>query len=873
MSIFKRIKVTMIPQLELPADKTFEAIEQDKRNFPLPDPEDMYLKINESNNLEEIDRGYISDIYKIIENYREEEIDKFDILLITVKEIFEKICGSYYDLFDFSLKMSKKLEVTREQVEVCFEVLLNKKNATILDLDTESLSALGRMISYSYSKMEIYKINDMRKLEETKEKVIKDKINNYDEFIKWCAQEKKDPKEEKITEYLKKKRRNYDLLPEIIFLLNHFSKITIVNIELDKIYHPECSDDDYKFFEIAVLNLNWILISLENIKLNLNCRHIQSSLLKRYKEKISSVCNTINDVIKPKDKIFRETNSFLKKWNFLGHLKLPKHNKKKEEDEVVQSKTLEIKEKKAIFSAKTFGKAFKTIATIGENIINLTKDKPKNETRAYIVRQNINIFEFIITCIFSLNETKKGINIELVMNDTLNGEFFLLLNDTYKFEWVTKEDSTQFHIFDLLLFNKVISNIQKLNIEINCFDIITFNKILRFLYFNKSLTKFNMSLFSSDFMYIPEFLFKIYSEIHMEKSANNLKRNFDDDTYLFCDIKDMENKMLDDLYENFVELLGTLFEIINSKKQLTEIGFNFDVPKNIRTKSNYMVAIYKFILNTFFYVKKNNIKIFSLLSPDTRLNSIEKPEIDEIIKSINFNQHNNLEELTLQLNFVELQSIDCFIIPKLKILNIGNLDLKTLEYLSNVISSYKFNINSGLENLSICLSRSVTDFNSDIKKILAKIFQIKIKELESLTLLTNLDLRNKKDNDDFLNLLNYNWISKYIIIFNGSDQEYNTDEASAKLNYMVPNLLASKLVQKRELKKIEDIKDKPEFYYWCLKYMFNVKKKDNWRMDNNWKYKDKFKNKDGSKKLIFDILKYINIIKNPELNHIYSIKN
>ena len=140
-------------------------------------------------------------------------------------------------------------------------------------------------------------------------------------------------------------------------------------------------------------------------------------------------------------------------------------------------------------------------------------------------------------------------------------------------------------------------------------------------------------------------------------------------------------------------------------------------------------------------------------------------------------------------------------------------------------------------------------------------------------MLTNLDLRNKKDYDDFLNLLNYNWISKYIIIFNGSDQEYNTDEASAKLNYMVPNLLASKLVQKRELKKIEDIKDKPEFYYWCLKYMFNVKKKDNWRMDNNWKYKDKFKNKDGSKKLIFDILKYINIIKNPELNHIYSIKN
>lgn len=93
----------------------------------------------------------------------------------------------------------------------------------------------------------------------------------------------------------------------------------------------------------------------------------------------------------------------------------------------------------------------------------------------------------------------------------------------YKFEWITKEDTSEFHIFDLLLFNKVINNIQRLNIEINCLDIITFNKMLSFLYFSKSLTKFNMSLFSSDFIYIPEFIYKIYSEIHMEKSVNYLK--------------------------------------------------------------------------------------------------------------------------------------------------------------------------------------------------------------------------------------------------------------------------------------------------------------------------------------------------------------
>ena len=220
--------------------------------------------------------------------------------------------------------------------------------------------------------------------------------------------------------------------------------------------------------------------------------------------------------------------------------------------------------------------------------------------------------------------------------------------------------------------------------------------------------------------------------------------------------------------------------------------------------------------------------------------------------------------MTLQLNFVELQSIDCFIIPKLKVLNIGNLDLATLDYLCKVICSYSFNNSSSLESLSIGLSSFITEFSPELKKLFAKIFQVKIKELESLTLLTNLNLTKKKEYECLLSLLNYNWIYKYVITFHGSEDGYNTDESAAKMKFLVPNLLASKLVSKRELKAIEDIKDKSEFYYWCLKYMLNVKMKDNPLVKEN---------KKGNNKLIFDILKYINIIKIPELTHIYSIKN
>ena len=55
--MFKRNKTTMIPQLDVPEDKIFDSILEYKENqqldepkdmdFPLPKPEDTYLKINE----------------------------------------------------------------------------------------------------------------------------------------------------------------------------------------------------------------------------------------------------------------------------------------------------------------------------------------------------------------------------------------------------------------------------------------------------------------------------------------------------------------------------------------------------------------------------------------------------------------------------------------------------------------------------------------------------------------------------------------------------------------------------------------------------------------------------------------------------------
>ena len=854
----KKGKPSIIPPIQAPKDDFYEAVkrylenekldEPEDMDFPSTKPEDMYLKIDEINELSAIDDKYLKYIYEVIDIFRQGEPERFSVLLKNIKQIFEEMCGTYNNLFDFSYKISKKFDITKENIEKCYEILLNEKNAKTLDLNYSILKSLGQMISYSYTKLDQYKIKDMGKLIESIDKFSRKKINIYDEFVKWCVKERKDPKKEKITEYYKKRRKDYDCLPEVIFLINHFGSITTVNLELDKIYREDLDEEDYKYYEIAILNIHWVLRNLEKIKINLSCRDIQQKyIFKRYKEKINEAANKNNDIIKPKDLVFNTKFFFRKKWNFLPKLK---QNKIISDEliEISQSKTAEIKEKKTIFSTISFRKTFKNIS---ENLFNIGKEKTSVITRTDIVRQNINLFELIIVCIFSLNEAKQGIDVELEMNDTFNGEFFLLLKDIYKFEWIIQDDPKQFHIFDLLLFNRIMENMQKLDIEINCLDLVTFKKFLSFLYFNQAMTKFNMSLFSSDFVYTPEFIYKIYSEKYLDKSPEYLKGNYETDTYLFCDLKDMEDKILDRLHSDFQNSLSILFEIIYKRKNLTEIGFNIDAPKNIMNKSKYMNSIFKFILNLFFYVSKNNINKFSIFSPSTEFNSCTKPDIDEVIKGINF-EKNKLQELTIQLKFFELESIKCFITDKLRILNIGNLDLKTLEYLSNLICSYKFNTTSCLEELSIGLSELLTEFSPALKSILYKLFNIKIKDLTSLTLLTNLDLSGKNEYSNLLELLNYNWISNYVITFSGGEEK-DTDDSMSKLLYMVPSNLGAKLLDKKSLKKIEDHKDKEDSAFWYLRYLMRTKK--------------------VNKKMIFDILKYINIVKSPKLSHYYSYTN
>ena len=122
MSTFKKVKGAMIPGLENPVDKLFDKIQEYLENeesndpkdmdFPLPKPEDIYLKINENNYLEPIDENYMRRNFNIISAFRDTNENNFKNVLYTVKEIFHKIGDEEYkNLFHISLAMSKKLSV------------------------------------------------------------------------------------------------------------------------------------------------------------------------------------------------------------------------------------------------------------------------------------------------------------------------------------------------------------------------------------------------------------------------------------------------------------------------------------------------------------------------------------------------------------------------------------------------------------------------------------------------------------------------------------------------------------------------------------------------------------------------------------------
>ena len=104
---------------------------------------------------------------------------------------------------------------------------------------------------------------------------------------------------------------------------------------------------------------------------------------------------------------------------------------------------------------------------------------------------------------------------------------------------------------------------------------------------------FKISLFSCNASYLIVGLFKIYEKIFSKNALENDILNLG----YKISYEKLEEKIVNDLSSYFAENLSLLFKIIKSKNDLKIIGFNFDLPNILINNKNYLIPIFKFIIN------------------------------------------------------------------------------------------------------------------------------------------------------------------------------------------------------------------------------------------------------------------------------------
>ena len=851
-----------------------------------------YMKIDSTSSFTEIKEENISFINLFYEKLNQTDDVINNNISKVMNKLLDKICSSSVnnDFYALSLNITKQInknnKIDKNQMNDIINSLLKKElgKSETISFTKNFCEVIGAVLCFSYSRLNNYKIKDVNKFMEIRKEIIQKKIDVIRDLKNFLKKNKKN--DFSIISYWKENRNNYICLPELIFLINKFSTYTEIEIDLNS-FEKILKDENYGikllFIELTLLNISWFMTSLKGYKINFINKPLQESLYKYYTNKLQ--LKHFNENIKKNILIKDELSIYEKKWNFTDLFKLEINRLIREQNNFTEFDNeckIEFEENKYLVTqTRTTTKVLIKQKTspfltdkFNETIINRFSMIPKAKTKKIIEKKEDDykkaiqlfypLFEFIVICLFNLNKIDTPFNLEIIMNDAYMGELLSFFKLYLGIE--IDENRELFNVFDILLYKNKTDFINKLNIEINSLDFNTFDRLLNILFNNiKKLNSLNISFFSSDITYFPHFLYKLCTKNnnnHENNKETNNKNNID----LFKNTTDIEEKIIDDFYNYFEYNISVLFDLFQKFENLNSICLNFDIPPNIVKKHNYMMVILKFILNVLFYqLNNNNLQKICILSPKTIFDKRKIPMIDKIISNININNNLSITSLSLHFQFYQISNINNFIHTRLKILNIGDLDLPTFKTLCQNICSPYFNIHSTLENLSIGLLNSIVNFNTEIKMLLRRLFNIKIRNLISLSLYTNIIIEDEIDYDYFVQILKNNWISKYTIFLNSKSQRI-MEQFSNDLNqivFFVSHNLETKLLYAKDIISIQshpfvlEIGKNMDFYddsYWYLKHLFeNV-------------YTDKIKNEKRIKNMIMGVLKYLYFLKVPQID-------
>ena len=879
--------------------------------------EDNYFQIDAKNTFSIGDAEESKDkLYKILNDNDDFIVENYEFQKKILSLFYEKIYKTDTDPFNICHLMSKhlmkSLNIKKNIIDEKLDYFINKKKdykySKKIELDKENINKLGYILAYSYNKLGGYKINNGKDLKTNIDKAKEDNLKSNIIMLFF-----NDGNESK-TKFCKKNKSKFCVPGTFVFLIDSFIYINTIEINLN-FEEEELTKDDVDLFILSILNIQYLFPKI-NVKINLIHEKLQCSVYRRFYKEL------FNDTQRGNFKMIymNKYDVYKKKWDFETEFLLEKHRKnknnnlEKELEKILNSETLVEEKDKLLLNDYEICKTPNKEDILSNyfnnsNIKNTDEKKSKNidifksQKINYNIKNEINshnvsnisniskndrqtkpfsnksLIQYNSNSIFKMannpNENiqnlhydniiekfKKSLGLILLTIDSLSyytnmKRLDLIINDCYQSEfqfylhnYCSSEVKNKFYIVDILITK--VRNLEELNLEINILDHKTFNKILSFINYNPALTTLKISFFSSDATYLRQTIYKIYYQ-NLGSKAISI------------------SEIIDMILPRFIDNLEVLFELIKFR-DFKKIAVNFDTPSLIEVNNAYMNTIFKFIMNLLFLVDNPNSRIEKLviLSPSTKFDSRFLPSINNILEDINFNENNKfLTELSLHLQLFIIKNIKNLITERLKILNIGDCDIFTFKELTKFLTSYNFSKKSSLEQLSISLLNSIIEYTNEINNIFCKLFSIKIKQLISLNIYTNIYINNEKY-FELIDIFKNNWISKYRFIFNPKseiDINYLNKIKNNNLFYLVSQSLESKLLSNEELvlkNKIFNNKnsiewDKEDSLYWIMWQIFYNKNKN--------KIKEKKIKKTTLKDNIFNTLKYFYFYEKVEIIH------
>ena len=880
----------------------------------------QYLKIDSNSIFKKITSDEIKIINSRIEKYKDKNknisMKEFinEIMKIFLEKYFPKHemnTSKIISLISSHIKSKKKLN--RETMEEYIDFFYNQrdtfKSATKIVLDRKLFRNIGIILIYVHTKLKDFSI-DSNGIKGYIEEIIINKINILTDYFIYCNNCGIDPIFlKKVQEWRKLvKINNYKVPPELIFLINLFQRC--LNLEININFEGEIlNKEDLFLYTMTLLNLDYVFPTLEKISLNLVHNGLQKFTNDRYTRKISNLIDKKEETLK-KNYTKDDISLYEIKWDFeqdfnLSYFNEIRKNIKKSNIKPVSvddyciinkfdEKIKDTPNHRSITTKKTMSNFINPISekhnkvedtgfvdlewdemdkdiasvktTSSSVIIKMPKHGIKNEIKeetktkfiCYLSEKNSLVIEIILITFFCISKKESLRKLNILSND-----FYSKRIIDYIKKFLDYDIKRPLHLFDILSYNKE-NRYESLNTEFNSLDIFSFKKYLELMSTNVDLTTINISFFSSDISYLTSSLFEIYlDQIKTINEINDYIKN----KCRYFNIEEFEKTIIDTIAPFFCENLSTLFEVIKNKKDLKELGLNFDLPTILINNNNYKISIFKFILNIIMLIDNNeskhisNIKKLTLLSPKIIFDKKKENNIDNFFKNISLNKTSKtLLNLNIEFQFYKINYIKNIISTNLFNLNIGDLDLYTFEKLVQYLTSYNFSSKSSLSHLGIKLLPMITNFNTKLRLILQRLFNINLKNLLDINLFTNLII-DKKANYLFLTkLLQNNWISSYIITLNEKSKkivDFFHIFGTKQILYLVSESIQNFIFNDRGF----NIMRRNNFYcsevYWILKYIFISKLKKNSTYFGYFEIQY----------FIFTILKYLFFTSNVKLEH------